>query len=258
MNDQHFEEMYRNHYKVLRNAARQLTGDDDASHDLVQEVFVKLWNKKESFDTILNPGAYLYRSVVNASLTYLSQNKKHRTTDDLSLASDSQSGEAIETRELEARIRRALERLPPKCRAIFVLSRFEEKKNKEIAAIMGLSLKTVENQMGIALKKMRGELKPYLSDDLLTIAGLWFAVNRVAPPGMDESSWVPWTPFSYPFNLTQQPAASIPWISRVIRGAISDSSPRNCRARSRRSAPRVLRMPTSRARRTPWAVARLT
>jgi RNA polymerase sigma-70 factor, ECF subfamily len=164
-----FEQMYKEHYKLLRNAAYNIIGDKDASHDVVQEVFVKLWNRKDEVHVILNQKAYLFRSVVNASITYLNSKKANTQIEDYRLASPGTADSAIMLKELEAKISRALENLPPKCKAVFVLSRFEEKKNKEIAEILGLSLKTVENQMGIALKKMRAELKPYLAREILTL-----------------------------------------------------------------------------------------
>src|SRR5690606_1198644 len=79
---------------------------------------------------------------------------------------------AIELKELEKRINAAIERLPPKCRTIFILSRVEERRNKEIAAILDLSLKTVENQMGIALRKLREEVKPILRTGRITPTAL--------------------------------------------------------------------------------------
>ncbi len=172
MKAERFEEIYKSHYNILRGAARKLTGDNDSAHDLVQEVFLKLWNKKDAFDEILDPGAYLYRAVVNASLSFLEKNKKQKSTDDLRLPSDLSAEAGLELKELQARIQAALDTLPPKCRAIFVLSRFEEKKNREIAVILDLSIKTVENQMGIALKKMREQLQPYNGNDVLTLAAL--------------------------------------------------------------------------------------
>ena len=105
--------------------------------------------------------AYLMRSVVNTSLSYLKQNKKQKELTDIHLEAQGGSDEAVLQKELESKIGQALDQLPPKCKAIFVLSRFENLKNKEIAATLGVSLKTVENQMGIALKKLRDELKSY-------------------------------------------------------------------------------------------------
>jgi RNA polymerase sigma-70 factor, ECF subfamily len=164
-----FEEMYREHYRMLRSAAFNIIRDRDASHDVVQEVFVKLWNKKDDIHTILNRKAYLFKAVVNASITYLHNKKDKNPIEDYKLASDGATDSGIMMKELELKIAAALDTLPPKCRAVFVLSRFEEKKNREIADILGLSIKTVENQMGIALKKMRAQLQPYLSKEIITL-----------------------------------------------------------------------------------------
>src|SRR5688572_13732926 len=183
MDPQGFEELYRANYKLLRNAARQLTGDGDAAHDLVQEVFLKLWKKKHEMDAILNAQAYLYRAVVNASLNHLEQNKRRRTTDDLRLPSDMSSDAGLDLKELQQRIQVAMDRLPPRCRAVFVLSRLEDKKNKEIASLLGLSLKTVENQMGIALKKMREELRPYIQKDIFALSALGGLTSLLAALG---------------------------------------------------------------------------
>ena len=173
MDAQQFESIYRSNYAMLRQAANNLIRDADAAHDLVQEVFVRLWNKREELYTVLNPSAYLYKSVVNASLNYLEQGKRKKmTAEPLHLSSADTSDGAVELKELQKRISAAIERLPPKCRMIFILSRVEEKKNREIAAILDLSLKTVENQMGIALKKLREELKPYLDSGWYTPASL--------------------------------------------------------------------------------------
>jgi RNA polymerase sigma-70 factor, ECF subfamily len=106
---------------------------------------------------------------VNSSLTYLSNNKKKVQFSDLQFTSE-KSDSGVMVKELEHKIQEALSKLPPKCKTVFVLSRFEERKNKEIAEILGLSIKTVENQMGIALKKLREDLKPYLGKDVLALS----------------------------------------------------------------------------------------
>jgi RNA polymerase sigma-70 factor (ECF subfamily) len=128
---------------------------------------VKLWHRREELGAILNEKAYLMRSVVNTSLTYIAQNKKQKELTEYHLEADGTADRNILQKELEQKIETALEQLPPKCKAIFVLSRFENLKNKEIAATLGVSLKTVENQMGIALKKLRDELKSYFKGDLM-------------------------------------------------------------------------------------------
>jgi RNA polymerase sigma-70 factor (ECF subfamily) len=164
-----FEEMYKTHYKMLRNAAENIIGDNDAAHDVVQEVFLKLWNRKDDSTIILNQKAYLFKSVINASITYLENNKSKIQVGDLKIESSGSTDSKILVKELEAKIQLALNALPPKCKAIFVLSRFEGLKNKEISEFLGLSLKTVENQMGIALKKMKEDLKPYLTREFLSL-----------------------------------------------------------------------------------------
>ncbi|WP_317898354.1 RNA polymerase sigma-70 factor [Aurantibacillus circumpalustris] len=157
-----FEDMYKGHYKMLRNAAENIIGDADSAHDVVQDVFVKLWNRRDEVSAILNVKAYLFRSVINTSLTYLENNKNKTRIGELKIESSGTTDSPLLTKELEVKIQTALNNLPPKCKAIFALSRFEGLKNKEIAEQLGLSLKTVENQMGIALKKMKEDLKYYL------------------------------------------------------------------------------------------------
>jgi len=172
-----FEALYKEYYSLLRNAAENIIGDQDASHDIVQEVFVKLWNKREELHLILNPRAYLYRSVINTSLTYLRKNKSNVALTDLKIETFNDPGTVLMEKELGRNIRKALNSLPPKCKAIFVLSRFEDLKNREIAVMLGLSVKTVENQMGIALKKMKAMLAPGVSRaGLLILTGLLAAL----------------------------------------------------------------------------------
>ncbi|PBQ31246.1 RNA polymerase sigma-70 factor [Sphingobacteriaceae bacterium] len=165
-----FEEMYKVHYKMLRNAAENIVGDADAAHDVVQDVFIKLWNRRDEVSAILNKKAYLFKSVINASITYLENNKNKTSIGDLKIESSGQTDTPVLVKELESKIQLALNALPPKCKAIFVLSRFEGLKNKEISEYLGLSIKTVENQMGIALKKMKEDLKPYLTKEFFSLA----------------------------------------------------------------------------------------
>jgi RNA polymerase sigma-70 factor, ECF subfamily len=168
-----FEDVYKTHYKMLRNAAENIIDDHDAAHDVVQEVFIKLWNKKDEIAAILNIKAYLFRSVINTSITYLENNKNKVRTTEFKLESQVTTDSKIIAKELEGKIQKALNALPPKCKAIFVLSRFEGFKNKEIAEHLNISLKTVENQMGIALKKMKEDLKPYLTREFMVVMVLF-------------------------------------------------------------------------------------
>lgn len=139
--------------------------DKEAAEDLVQEVFLKFWNRAESLPENLNAKAYLYKSVRNSSLNHLDLTRKN-------LPLDAQMGEKMENSlssdsgllagEVETSIHRALEELPPACRHVFLLSRNEELSYKEIAETLDVSIKTVEAQMSKALKVLRAHLLPFL------------------------------------------------------------------------------------------------
>lgn len=164
-----FEAMYKEHYRMLRRAAQNIIGDSDAAHDVVQEVFVRIWNRRAEVAAIINQKAYLYKAVVNSSLSFLESNKGKTNITGLYIETSETAESEIMLKELQQKVQKALNALPPKCRAIFVLSRTEGLKNREIAEVLNLSIKTVENQMGIALKKMKEDLKPYLRGDYIPL-----------------------------------------------------------------------------------------
>lgn len=163
-----FEEVFKLQFSALCNVANNIIKNEKASEDIVQEIFVKLWQNKNRLSEVNNIKAYLYRSVTNSCIDYLKRNKNvisigliHNNE-----ASSPSHGESIMIeKELELRIEKALRQLPPKCKAIFVLSRHEGLKYKEIAEYLKISAKTVENQMGIALSKLRKELQSYLTKE---------------------------------------------------------------------------------------------
>lgn len=167
---QQFEEMYKAHYPALRNTAQNILSDSETSHDIVQEVFLKLWRKGVNPAYMLNQRAYLFKAVVNASITHLHKNKHNIRISQVKTEAAEQISNTLEVKELEENIQQALDKLPAKCKSVFVLSRFEGMKNKDIAIALGISLKTVENQMGIALKKMRDELKHFIGSEFISTA----------------------------------------------------------------------------------------
>ncbi len=157
---------------MLANVAYKIVNDRDAAKDIVQDVFVKVWNRKTDLQPESVTSSYLYRSVVNTGLNYLEKNKRlHQLDSSLMeqfINNDILPDESITNQELLENINAAIDLLPPKCRTIFVLSRFEELKYKEIAEHLNISIKTVENQMGIALRRMREQLSPYLTKEFFT------------------------------------------------------------------------------------------
>jgi RNA polymerase sigma-70 factor (ECF subfamily) len=178
-----FESLFQTHHKSLCSLAYNIVGDKDAAKDIVQDVFFKLWKNRNEIDFGGKIRNYLFRATSHASLNYLRFNKKilHLSNaDELeSLHLSPSSDEQTLYSELEVRVRKAIDKLPPKCKAIYLMSRHEGLKYQEIADTLEISLKTVENQMGIALQKLREELKPFITPGfivLLLAAGILFTI----------------------------------------------------------------------------------
>jgi len=138
--------------------------DEDDAKNLVQDVFLKFWNDRQNLNILSSVRAYLFTSVKNKCLDFLKHSKILPGFQSLSEIQDIE-GETFETfvlSELEAILDESLSKLPGRCREIFELSRFDGLKNKEIAARLNISEKTVENQMTKALHILKTELKDYL------------------------------------------------------------------------------------------------
>lgn len=146
----------------------------EPAEEIVSDVFIRIWEKRHSLDQVINLKIYLYISVKNYSINYL-RAKKNQEVFDL----DNIPADLIQTtmpnplqitcnRQLEQRIHDAISHLPPKCKLIYKLAKEDGLRIKEIAEILQISSKTVENQMTIALKKMANSLKG-LSDKVIRL-----------------------------------------------------------------------------------------
>jgi RNA polymerase sigma-70 factor (ECF subfamily) len=156
-----FERAFKEHFKALHAYAFTIIRDEENAEEIVQNVFFKLWEKKDQIDEITSLKAYLYRATYNDSLNFLKHNKVRAAYETYAKATSSDRDDAVDTlstKELHAKIDKALNELPEQCRTIFQMSRFEELKYREIAEQLNLSVKTVENQMGKALKVLREKL----------------------------------------------------------------------------------------------------
>jgi RNA polymerase sigma-70 factor, ECF subfamily len=161
-----FEQVFKANYKKLHAYAFTMLKDDAAAEEMVQNVFFKLWERTENL-TITGPvEAYLYKAVHNESLNYLKHlkiRKEHQLYVSHRMKGENEgAGKKLRAKELEARLNEALNDLPEQCRTIFQLSRFEELRYREIADRLDISVKTVENQMGKALRILRTKLVDFL------------------------------------------------------------------------------------------------
>ncbi|MBL7797597.1 MAG: RNA polymerase sigma-70 factor [Saprospiraceae bacterium] len=171
-----FEAVFRQWYEPLCGYAARLTdGDLDGAEDLVQQVFVKLWEQREGLDIAWSLKSYLYKTVHNAALNRIRSAKTHSKYLDFNAAQleKEYAPPDYPARELAGRLQAALEKLPPQCRHVFELSRFEDLKYREIADQLGISIKTVETQMGKALRILRFQLADYL----VTLFGFWCCLS---------------------------------------------------------------------------------
>lgn len=161
-----FETLFRDHFTGLCYFARKYTGDLDSAKEIVHNVFVRVWENRSEFDWDKPVKSYLFTSVYNRSMNFIRDNRKFLNHDDAYsqnlVIDESPYSDHLETAELEEKIRKAMLKLPEKCREVFELSRFEGKKYTEIAAMLNISVKTVETQMSKALHILKTELREYL------------------------------------------------------------------------------------------------
>lgn len=157
--------IFYHHYPTVYHSILRIVSDESMAEDLAQEVFLRLWEKRHKLQISGALGGYLRRMAINEALGYLRKHKKYTTTEVQEQHSPSTgSGESIYlSGELADQLQAAIDTLPPRCKAVFVLSRFEELSYKEISAKLDISPKTVENQISKALKLLRTALKGYLA-----------------------------------------------------------------------------------------------
>lgn len=159
------QKIFKHYYKYLVVTGYNITGDNEKAKDLVQDVFFELWKKREKIEIQSSLKAYLRRAVVNRSLNYIKTQKRFDFGDenfDAQTPDKTFSAQKnLEAQDLESAINTAIDSLPTKCKAIFVLSRFEKLSHKEIAAKLDISTKTIENQITKALKIVRNAVEKY-------------------------------------------------------------------------------------------------
>ena len=140
-----FSELYLTYYSKLVRFAKEFVILEEDAENIVQDTFLYLWEHLELLEDIDHLDAFLFTLIKNRCLNFL----KHQSYI-----------QAIS--EVENLLSQTMQKLPERCREIFLLSRIEGLKYKEIAERLDISVNTVENQISIALRKLRSELKEYL------------------------------------------------------------------------------------------------
>ncbi|GKG72392.1 RNA polymerase sigma-70 factor [Parabacteroides sp. AM58-2XD] len=169
-----FEDVYLSYFSKMKYFAKEYVISEEDAENIVQDVFVELWENKEMLNMHMNLIAYLFTTIKNKCLNHLRhklvvQETANKLQEEytISLRMNLDSLEVFDNNlfsdhDIEKIISRALDALPEKCRAIFIMSKIEGKKHNEIAQELNISINTVGSQIGIAYKKLRTELKDYL------------------------------------------------------------------------------------------------
>lgn len=163
--EQEFEKVFKKHFKSLHAYACTIVRDEVMAEEMVQNVFCRLWEKTDQIQIRESLSGYLYRSVYHESLNYIKHLKVRATYQAYAVTqieNTNNTAHHMELHELTEQLEIALKELPEKCRTIFQMSRFEQLRYREIADRLHISVKTVENQMGKALKIMRARLVDFM------------------------------------------------------------------------------------------------
>jgi len=154
-----FELLYKKYYRALHYFCRQYVQNDEDAEEIVHDAYVAVWERRENLDLDLQLKPYLYKAVRNKSLNFLQKRKievqEVEEIENLQHKTDVSPLEVLYTKETEQLIVELIHTLPPRCKQVFLLSRKEGFSYKEISDIMDISPKTVENQIGIAIKQIK-------------------------------------------------------------------------------------------------------
>ena len=162
-----YEILFKEFYKVLTLFANKYLKDIEASKELVQDFFVHLYERRENLDINSSLKSYLFRSTHNRCINYLNAQKiRLKYAEHINFTVDVKDNSLelqVNSVELEHALYKAIGDLPPRCRSIFKMNRFEGLSNTEIAEKLKLSKRTVETQISKALKILRIKLEPFMA-----------------------------------------------------------------------------------------------
>lgn len=163
-----FRTLYNHYYnRLFQQALYYLNNQPDEAQEVVSDVFIALWQGRKVLKNVTNPDAYLFIALKHAAARYIEKNFKQKPellTENLPdiQATGERSDQELIDRELREKYKEALNNLPPRCAEVFRLVREERKKYSEVAEILGISPKTVDNQMNKATRLLYDQLKENL------------------------------------------------------------------------------------------------
>jgi RNA polymerase sigma-70 factor (ECF subfamily) len=160
-----FENFYKEHYKLFFLTACQYLKDTQLAQEVVNDVFLKIWQEAGTMNIQTSPKSYIYRSVINRCLNELDKAKrgKLQLKDPATAPEPLVESREMEDNELKVRLYKAIDELPEQCRKVFMMSRFDALKQQEIADLLGISIKTVKNHITHALKLLHKVLHDWQS-----------------------------------------------------------------------------------------------
>ena len=160
--------LYSSYYRYVCSVVYKMTGDSAVAEDISQEVFLEVWKRRETLEIKTTLKGYLRKIAVNKTLNQIRSKKMNFEEEDTILqvpSTENSTQKILEAEDLQNAINKAVESLPERCRLVFGLSRYEEKTYKEIADLLTISIKTVENQMSKALKIVRNAVLEYQNEN---------------------------------------------------------------------------------------------
>jgi RNA polymerase sigma-70 factor (family 1) len=166
MDEEYFKSVYKKYFQPLYFFAVRLVGNPQTAEDIVQEVFMKCWIKRDAIDVSLPLKSYFYRLTYRGCLDFLKNKKEHvilccdmmllENTFYLSYVPEPDT--LLSLKEISREITKAVCSLPPRCRQVFILSRYFNLKNNEIAEKLNISVNNVEKHITKAIKKIHADL----------------------------------------------------------------------------------------------------
>ena len=157
------KELFMSYYDLAFVTVRRIINDIGVTEDITQDIFIDIWTKRDSISITSSLGSYIKRMAINKSLNHIRKAKKLLFTDgfDNDMPVSYNVDSIMDAASLEEHIHKSVDLLPEQCKLIFILSRFEEMSNREIAEHLNLSIKTIENQMTKALRSLKQAIDIY-------------------------------------------------------------------------------------------------